>query len=264
MRKDARIAAFAAPTLALAVYLAAAAYPPLWEAVLSRLFPGEARLLYAPSGMFKLIGQHLALVGFSSAFAIVAGVGLGVFVTRPTGADFFDTVADLANIGQTFPPIAVLTLAVPLLGFGFKPTVLALSFYGVLPVLQNTIEGLRSVPDSITESARGMGMRPGQVLWRAELPIAAHVILAGVRVSVIVNVATATIGAVIGAGGLGAPIISGLVNQDPAVTLQGGILAAGLALILDAYLGAAAGLSRGARLSTAGANPPVTGSGVAA
>ncbi|MHB9004655.1 MAG: ABC transporter permease [Coriobacteriia bacterium] len=247
MRRDARFAAFAAPTLALAVYLAVAAYPPLWEAALSRLFPGEARLIYAQAGMFRLIGQHLALVGFSSAFSIVAGVGLGVFVTRPAGADFFDTVADLANLGQTFPPIAVLTLAVPLLGFGFRPTVLALSFYGVLPVLQNTIEGLRSVPDSITESARGMGMRPGQVLWRAELPIAAHVILAGVRVSVIVNVATATIGAAIGAGGLGAPIISGLVNQDPAVMLQGGILAAGLALILDAYLGAVAGLSRGSR-----------------
>lgn len=244
MSRSSRLAAFAAPTLALAIYLAAAAYPPLWEAVLARLFPGEARLLYAQAGMYRLIGQHVALVGVSSVFSILAGVGLGVFVTRPAGADFFDTVADLANLGQTFPPIAVLTLAVPLLGFGFKPTVLALSFYGVLPVLQNTIEGLRSVPDSIIESARGMGMRPGQVLWRAELPIASPVIMAGVRVSVIVNVATATIGAAIGAGGLGAPIISGLVNQDPAVMLQGGILAAGLALILDAYLGAAAGLAR--------------------
>ncbi|MRR12102.1 ABC transporter permease, partial [bacterium] len=229
--------AFLAPSIALAVYLVLAAYPTLWEAMLGRIFPGEARLLYSQASMLKLVGQHLAMVAVSSVISVVAGVSLGVFVTRPAGADFYDTVADIANLGQTFPPIAVLTLAVPLLGFGFEPTVLALSLYGVLPVLQNTIVGLRSVPESIVESARGMGMRPLQVLWRAELPVASPVIFAGARVSVVVNVATATIGAAIGAGGLGAPIISGLVNYDPAVTLQGGVLAAGLALILDAYLG---------------------------
>jgi osmoprotectant transport system permease protein len=81
-------------------------------------------------------------------------------------------------------------------------------------------------------------MSPRQSLWRVELPLAAPVILAGVRVSVVINVATSTIGAVAGAGGLGAPIISGLVNSDPAVTLQGAILTGALALILDAYLGA--------------------------
>lgn len=241
MRARTLIRAFIGPTIALAVYLALAAYPPLWETILGRLFPGEARLLYQHTGMLRLIGQHMAMVGLSSVLSAVVGIGLGVFVTRPAGADFYDTVADIANLGQTFPPIAVLTLAVPLLGFGFRPTVFALTLYGVLPVLQNTIAGLRAVPASITESARGMGMSPAQVLARAELPVAAPVIFAGVRVSVVVNVATATIGAAIGAGGLGAPIISGLVNYDPAVTLQGGILAAALALILDAYLGAAQG-----------------------
>jgi osmoprotectant transport system permease protein len=168
----------------------------------------------------------------------VVGIGLGIFVTRQVGRDFFDVVSDLANFGQTFPPIAVLALSIPLLGLGFEPTVFALSVYGVLPVLQNTIAGLTSVPASITESAEAMGMRPRQVLWRAELPVAAPIIFAGVRVSVIVGVATATIGATIDAGGLGGPIISGLANFDPAVTLQGGLLAAGLALILDAYLAA--------------------------
>lgn len=239
MKRRDRIRAFAAPSIALAVYLALAAYPPIWEAVFGRLFPGESRLLYQQTGMLELIWQHLSMVLVSSALASVFGIALGIFVTRPAGQDFFATVSDIANFAQTFPPIAVLTLAVPLLGFGFKPTVFALTIYGVLPVLRNTIAGITSVPASVTESAVGMGMTPNQVLLRAELPVAAPVIFAGVRVSVVVNVATAAIGAAIGAGGLGAPIISGLVNYDPAVTLQGGVLAAALALILDAYLEAA-------------------------
>lgn len=227
------------PLIAFAVYLALAALPGLWEAVLSWLFPSESRVIYQQSSMLTLIWQHIGMVALASTVSTAIGVGLGVFVTRPAGADFFDVVADLANLGQTFPPIAVLTLSVPLLGLGFAPTVFALTIYGILPVLQNTIGGLGAVPPTIVESARAMGLTPVQVLWRAELPVAAPVIFAGVRVSVVVSVATATIGSTIGAGGLGAPIISGLANSDPAVTLQGGLLAAGLALILDALLAAA-------------------------
>lgn len=252
MNGASRLRPFLAPALATLAYVALVSTPWLWRLALGWMFPEEGRLIYEQATMFRLVGQHLAMVLTSSVLAVAAGIALGVFVTRPSGADYFDTVADLANLGQTFPPIAVLTLAVPLLGFGFEPTVLALTLYGVLPVLQNTIEGIRSVPPSIVESARGVGMRPTQVLVKAELPVAAPVILAGVRVSVVVNVATATIGAAIGAGGLGAPIISGLVNYDPAVTLQGGVLAAALALILDAYLGAAGGvlLARSGRATT--------------
>ncbi len=227
--------------MAAAVYLAVAAYPPVWDAVLGWMFPDETRLLY-PVSMITLIGQHLAMVAVSSIASVLVGVGLGVFVTRPIGADYFDTVSDIANLAQTFPPIAVLTLAVPFLGLGFKPTVFALTLYGILPVLQNTIQGLVSVPAPMLESAQAMGLTPRQSLWRMELPWASPVILAGVRVSVVINVSTATIGAIVGAGGLGAPIISGLANSDPAVTIQGAVLAAGLALILDAYLAASEGL----------------------
>lgn len=227
-----------APSIAFALYLAFAANPEIWIAIAQRLFPDESRLIYQETTMLVLIGEHLAMVGVAAVLSTLIGVGLGVFVTRPAGAEFFDVVADLANLGQTFPPIAVLTLSVPLLGLGFEPTVFALTVYGVLPILHNTIAGIQGVPPGITESARAMGMRPRQVLWRAELPVATPVIFTGVRVSVIVAVATATIGATINAGGLGGPIISGLANFDPAVTLQGGLLAAGLALILDAYLNA--------------------------
>lgn len=230
---------FLGPTIALALYLGFAALPGIWVAIADRIFPNESRLLYEQTTMLVLVGEHLLIVGVAALLSTLMGVGLGVFVTRPAGAEFFDVLSDLANLGQTFPPIAVLTLSVPMLGLGFEPTVFALTVYGVLPVLQNTIAGIRSVPTSVTESAQAMGMSPGQVLWRAELPVAAPVIFTGVRVSVIVGVATATIGATINAGGLGGPIISGLANFDPAVTLQGGLLAAALALILDRYLNAA-------------------------
>lgn len=234
-----RVRPFIAPSAALALYLAIAALPRAWEAGLRFLFPGETRFIYPDATPLELVWQHLEIVAISSVLSVVIGIALGVFVTRPAGADFYDVVADMTNLGQTFPPIAVFTLAVPLLGFGLKPTVLALTIYGVLPVLQNTVAGLEGLPANVLESASGMGMRPVQRLARVELPLAVPVIMAGVRVSVIVNVATATIGAIANAGGLGTPIINGLVNLDPAITLEGALLAAGLALILDGYLGAA-------------------------
>jgi len=238
MRRGLRLRELRGPTIAAVVYLVLATMPALWAFVLHALFPNERRVLYPDATMVEMIGQHLALVVVSSLFSVAIGVGLGIFVTRPAGRDFFDVVTDISNLGQTFPPVAVFTIAVPLLGFGFEPTVLALTLYGILPVLHNTIAGLQSLPDSVLESARATGMRPREVLRRVELPLASPVILAGIRISVVINVATATIGAVANAGGLGAPIINGLVNLDPAVTLQGALLAAGLALILDAFLGA--------------------------
>lgn len=226
-----------APTLALIAYLAAAAATPLWSTVLGAAFPDETRILYPDATPLGLVVQHLELVLISSAISITIGLALGIFITRRAGAAFHDVVSDLTNLGQTFPPVAVFTLAVPLLGFGLRPTVVALALYGILPVLRNAVAGLKGVPAEVLESAAGMGMRPGERLLRVELPLAAPVIVAGIRVSVVVNVATATIGAIAGAGGFGAPIINGLVNLAPAVTLEGALLAAGLALVLDALLG---------------------------
>lgn len=238
MRRGFHARLFLWPTVALVAYVVLAGMPGLWEAVLSALFPNEIRVLYQQATMYELIARTLQLVAISSALSIAIGISAGVFVTRPAGAEFRDVVTDLVNLGQTFPPVAVFSLAVPLLGFGVLPTVVALTLYGVLPVLQNTIAGMESLPDEVLESASAMGFGRRQRLRRIEFPLAAPVILAGIRVSVVINVATATIGAVAGAGGLGAPIISGLVLSDPAVTLQGAVLTACLALIIDAYLGA--------------------------
>lgn len=239
MRYRPRLRAFVTPAILLGVLLFLTWLDSRVGPVMHLLFPYDPRTYYQAASMGQLLAQHLEMVALSSLMSVLVGVGLGVFVTRPAGADFFDVVNDVANFGQTFPPIAVFVLAIPLLGLGFAPTVLALTLYGILPVLFNTIAGIRALPSDVVESARGMGMRPTQVLWRVELPMAAPVILAGVRVSVVINVSTATLGAMAGAGGLGAPIISGLINQDPAVTLQGAVLAALLALGLDALVAAA-------------------------
>lgn len=238
MRYRARLSAFVTPVSLLGLLVLLCLANERVAPALGLLFPGDARLVFTQATMLELLQDHLGMVAVSSALSVVIGVSLGVFVTRRAGADFFDVVADLANFGQTFPPIAVFVLAVPILGFGFRPTVLALTLYGVLPVLFNTIAGIRSLPTNVLESAAGMGMGPLQVLWRVELPLAAPVILAGVRVSVVVNVSTATLGAIAGAGGFGAAIVSGLANQDPAVTLQGAVLASLLALGLDGLVSA--------------------------
>jgi osmoprotectant transport system permease protein len=164
-----------------------------------------------------------------------------VLVTRPRGRQFLPVAEKLAAVVQTFPPAAVLALSVPALGFGFSPTIAALFLYSVLPILRNTLGGLASVSTDAVDAARGMGMTPAQVLGKVELPLALPVILAGVRTAVIVNVGTATIGATIGAGGLGAPIISGLVNQNPAFLAEGTIIVGLLALTIDAAFAAVEG-----------------------
>ena len=120
-----------------------------------------------------------------------------------------------------------------LVGFGFTPAVIALVLYSILPVLNNTITGLNSVSPDILDAARGMGMSPRHVLLNVELPIAAPVILGGIRTSVIINVGTATLGSIVGAGGLGAPIVSGLVRNNNSFVFQGAFATAVLALSLD-------------------------------
>ena len=207
-----------------------------WTWFLGAMFPGEAQLLHPGASLMTLVSQHIALVGISSSLTIAIGVPLGIFVTRNAGKPFLAVTSDITALGQTFPPVAVLALAVPLTGFGFKPTIIALILYGLLPVVRNTIAGLSGVPSTVRDSARGIGMTDWQVLLRVELPLAAGVMLAGIRTSVVINVGTAMIGAVIGAGGLGSPIVAGLIQNNLAFVVEGALPAALLALLLDQAL----------------------------
>ncbi len=208
----------------------------LWETTLSFFFPNESQVLHPRASLLVFVWEHIQLVLISSGLTILIGIPLGIWVTRPSGKNFLPIVSDLTSFGQTFPPVAVLALAVPLLGFGLLPTVVALFLYGLLPVVRNTIAGLKAVPQDTLDAAYGMGMSRIRALVWVEIPLAASVILAGVRISVIINIGTAMIGAFIGAGGLGSPIMAGLVQDNLAFIIEGATPAAILAVLTDQLL----------------------------
>lgn len=206
---------------------------PALEPLFHWVQPDKQQVIYERESFLFLLQNHVFLVIVSAAAGTLAAVAGGIFATRPSGRDFLPLVSQIASIGQTFPPVAVLALAVPVLGFGEAPILVALMLYGLLPILRNTLAGLESINPAVKEAARGMGMSPLQVLVRAELPLAGRVILAGIRTSVTINIATAAIGSTIGARTLGDPVIAGLVNGNTAYVLQGAILIGLLALTTD-------------------------------
>jgi osmoprotectant transport system permease protein len=218
---------------------------PFSQPLFARLFPLLERPLYQQHAFLELVVAHLALVAASSACASVIGIGAAIFVTRPSGYEFRRLVEILTTIGQTFPPVAILALAVPIIGFGFWPAFIALVFYSVLPICENTLAGLESVPDAVKEAGRGVGMTPLGLLGSVELPLAAPVILAGLRTSVIINVSTAAIASTVGAVSLGSPIIIGLNGNNTAYVLQGALLVTALAIVIDLGFEAAVIRSRG-------------------
>ncbi len=204
-----------------------------FEVLFRFIEPHSRDVIYHRASFASLLGQHVVVVAFSSLLAILLGVGAAVAVTRPAGRDFLPLVSQLASIGQTFPPVAVLALAVPALGFGTVPIIVALVLYGLLPIVRNTLVGIGGVGQAVHEAARGMGMTRRQRLLQVELPLAAPVILAGIRTSVTINIATAALGATVGASNLGDPIIAGIVNNNTAYIVQGALLIGLLALTVD-------------------------------
>lgn len=221
--------------LALAVLALAALVlgMPGLKPLFAALYPALDRPLYEGDSFLALTADHLALVGLSSLAALLVGVGAGIAVTRPAGAEFRGVVEAVATMGQTFPPVSVLAVAVPVIGFGPEPALIALTLYALLPIVENTITGLEGVPESVLETARGLGMRPAEILVRVELPLAAPVILAGIRTAVVINVGTAAIASTVGARTLGLPIIVGLNGANPAYVIQGAVVVAALAVVLD-------------------------------
>lgn len=208
-----------------------------WAAVLGRLFPTLPTVVFPSATVADLVVQHLQIVVVSSALTIAVGIPLGIWVTRESGRDFRELVAAAVDFGQTFPPVAVLALMMPLLGLGPKPAIVALFLYGMFPVVSSTVAGLDAVPREVLDAARGMGMGKWRILLGVELPLAARVMMSGVRTSVIVNIGTATVAAATGSGGLGSPIFSGINTQNGALVLEGAVAAAMLAVLADAVLG---------------------------
>ena len=177
--------------------------------------------------------MRLASSTTNGAVSIVVGVAAGLFVTRAAGREFRPLTETVVAMGQTFPPVAVLAVAAPLIGFGVAPAWIALALYGLLPIVQATIAGIESVPAAAGDAAVGLGMNPRQVLARVELPLALPVIVGGVRSSVIINIGTAAIASTVGAKTLGSPIIIGLSGFNTAYVIQGALLVGLLAVATD-------------------------------
>lgn len=218
--------------LALAA-LVAFIIAPDWFAPLFRpLTKNNAPAIYNQGSLLTLTLLHLRTVLVATVAATTVAVGLAILVTRPIGAEFLPLSRSLVNIGQTFPPVAVLALAVPAVGFGEKPTLIALFLYGLLPIFENALTGLTTLPQTVMEAARGVGMTAWQRLLKVELPLAVPVILAGIRLSVVISLATATIGSTVAAKTLGEVIIAGLQSDNLAFVLQGGLIVAILAVLI--------------------------------
>ncbi|MFD1942228.1 ABC transporter permease [Paradevosia shaoguanensis] len=216
----------------LALLIAFLVTPESFAFLLQPLTKNGQPAIYDRGSLWSLTLSHLTITFAATVAATIVAVGLAILVTRPFGAEFLPLSRSLANIGQTFPPVAVLALAVPILGFGTAPTLVALFLYGLLPIFENSLTGLTTLPPAVTEAARGMGMTGTQRLTRVELPLALPVILGGVRLSTVISLATATIGSTVAARTLGEVIIAGLTASNTAFVLQGGLIVAVLAVLI--------------------------------
>ena len=177
--------------------------------------------------------RHLELAGFSLLLSVIVGIPLGIFASR--GGIIGHGILGFASMVQTIPSLALLALLVPLPFFGIsvRTAIAALFLYGLLPIVRNTASGLQDIPRSLRESAIALGLSPATRLWQIYLPMASRSILSGIKTSAVINIGTATLAALIGAGGLGEPILSGLNLNDNVTILQGAIPAALLALVVQ-------------------------------
>lgn len=185
----------------------------------------------------RSLREHIVLVAVSMAGALAVGIPGGIFLSRPGFYRLGKILENAVNVGQTVPSLAILAIFYTWLGLGFNTAVFAIWLYSILPILRNTFAGITSIDDEIIESARGMGMTRWRILLRIELPLAAPIIVAGIRTAIVINVGTATLATFIGAGGLGDLIVTGLSIRRDMIIVTGAGLSALLAILLDFWIG---------------------------
>ncbi|TMW70477.1 ABC transporter permease [Alteribacter natronophilus] len=176
------------------------------------------------------------LVGLSSALAILIAVPIGIFVTRPAFRKTEWFFLNTANLGQTIPTIAILAIVMSYLGIGYQPAVFALTAFSILPILRNTVAGINSVESEVLDSAKGMGLTPWQTLIKVELPNAGMPIMAGIRTAIVMNVGTAALAYLVGGGGLGDFIFTGIMLRSNEYLMSGAVPVTVLAILLDQIL----------------------------
>jgi len=182
-------------------------------------------------GVFGRTREHLMLVSLSLLAAILVALPLGILAARRPALG--QLVLAAVGVLQTIPSLALLVFMIPLLGIGAPPAMTALFLYSLLPIVRNTHAGLVSIAPAVRDSAAALGLSPWAILWRVELPLALGTILAGIKSAAVINVGTATLGALVGAGGFGQPIFTGIRMDDFPLILQGAIPASLLALAVQ-------------------------------
>jgi osmoprotectant transport system permease protein len=201
--------------------------------------------------IMELFMQHLYMVTLSMTFATIIGITSGILLTRHRFRRYAGIGMYIIGLGQTIPSLAVLALAMSFLGIGTKPAIFALTIYSILPIARNTLAGITAVPPELIDAGKGMGMPPAKILMEIEIPNAMKIILTGFRVALIINIGTAALAYVIGAGGLGDLIFTGISLMQTDKLLAGAIPVTLLALFAD-FLSELLGvvlISRGLRLS---------------
>ncbi|MFB9464148.1 ABC transporter permease [Streptomyces cinereospinus] len=181
----------------------------------------------------EALWEHVQLTAISTFFVLVIAIPLGILLTRGAFRKIAPVAMAFANMGQATPAIGLLALLLIWLGVGRRAALIGIIAYAILPVLSNTIAGLRANDPTLLEAARGIGMSPAGVLTRVELPLAVPLILAGVRTALVLNVGTATLATFGGGGGLGVLITTGITSQRMPVLILGSILTVVLALLVD-------------------------------
>lgn len=220
-----------APLVVLAVLAGAVAW--MWSS-------GMAEEIFAYSDDISYLTlQHLELVAWAGGLAILAAVPVGIVLSRPAFRFVSEAAMQVFNVGSTVPTLAILALSMTLLGIGTVPAVFGLWAATLLPIVHNTYAGLRAVPPHLVEAATGMGMTPRQVLWRVELPNALFVIFGGIRTALAICIGSAPLVFLIGAGGLGELIFTGIALDELPMMLAGAIPTALLAVGVDFLLGQA-------------------------
>jgi osmoprotectant transport system permease protein len=204
----------------------------VWWRLTADLSAGELEQLAWPK-FWTLMGQHVRLTVVASALVVLIAVPLGIALTRGPVRTFSPFVVAFANAGQGAPAVGLIVLLAIWLGYGFWTAIIALTLYGLLPVLRNTITGLDGVDRTLVEAGRGLGMSSASVLLRIELPLALPVIMAGVRTALVLVVGTATLATFIAAGGLGDIIQAGISLALPRLMIAGAVLVATLALLIE-------------------------------
>lgn len=195
--------------------------------------------------------QHLQIVAVSGVLAIAIALPLGVWMSRPANQRYAMASMQVLNVGQAIPKLALLALAMSLIGVGSGAAIIGLFVATLLPVAVNTCEGLRAVPQHLVEAAEAMGMTPRETLWKVEIPNALNVIFAGIRTALAINVGTAPLAFLVGGGGLGELIFTGIDLNDFGMMLAGAIATALLAIAVDLGCGVIQhiAVSRGLRMA---------------